>query len=459
MRITNSMIRNNTSNNMSTNKGYVDTLNTQMSTQKKIDRPSDDPVIAIRALRLRSSLSEINQYYEKNIPDAESWLEVTETALKNMESILTDVYRQCVNGATDHLNESDRNTILTNLQKLREQVYAEGNADYAGRTVFTGYKTNKSLTFGEDTSDTSYNITQKLEFEDITQKTYYSGLSSVPTTDDLTAGNLPAGNVEDHTYSRVRLAYDNIDNITQLQYKDANGNLQDIEGMEITYLDADGNTQTATVSYNVHNYTDWQNAQNLNVGDNEVIFVKETGELIIVDPADCPEKIEMKISRMNGKPVAILLTHGHFDHILAAQAVKEKYNIPIYACRQEEEMLREPSINMTVHYGQGCSIVPDVFLEDLDVIRLAGFSVQMIHTPGHTKGSCCYYLKDEGVLFSGDTVFYGSVGRTDFPGGSTAEIVRSLHKLVDSLPEETEVFPGHDASTTIGYEKRYNPFV
>lgn len=91
MRITNSMIRNNTSNNMSTNKGYVDTLNTQMSTQKKIDRPSDDPVIAIRALRLRSSLSEINQYYEKNIPDAESWLEVTETALKNMESILTDV--------------------------------------------------------------------------------------------------------------------------------------------------------------------------------------------------------------------------------------------------------------------------------------------------------------------------------------------------------------------------------
>ena len=89
MRITNSMIRNNTSNNMSTNKGYVDTLNTQMSTQKKIDRPSDDPVIAIRALRLRSSLSEINQYYEKNIPDAESWLEVTETALKNMESIQT----------------------------------------------------------------------------------------------------------------------------------------------------------------------------------------------------------------------------------------------------------------------------------------------------------------------------------------------------------------------------------
>ena len=186
---------------------------------------------------------------------------------------------------------------------------------------------------------------------------------------------------------------------------------------------------------------------------------KETGEALIVDPADSPKRIFQKVEDMGAKPVGILLTHGHFDHIMAVQAVKSEYQIPVYACRQEEEMLREPSINMTVHYGQGCSIVPDVFLEDLDVIRLAGFSVQMIHTPGHTKGSCCYYLKDEGVLFSGDTVFYGSVGRTDFPGGSTAEIVRSLHKLVDSLPEETEVFPGHDASTTIGYEKRYNPFV
>ena len=186
---------------------------------------------------------------------------------------------------------------------------------------------------------------------------------------------------------------------------------------------------------------------------------KATDELVIIDPADCPEKIEQKVSQMNGKPVAVLLTHGHFDHIMAAQAVKEKYNIPIYACRQEEEMLREPSVNMTAHYGRDCSITPDRFLDDLDVFEVAGFSIQMLHTPGHTKGSCCYYIKDEDVLFSGDTLFCGSVGRTDFPGGSSTEIVRSLHKLVDTLPEDTEVFPGHDTSTTIGYEKRYNPFV
>ena len=349
MRITNSMIRNNTSNNMSTNKGYVDTLNTQMSTQKKIDRPSDDPVIAIRALRLRSSLSEINQYYEKNIPDAESWLEVTETALKNMESILTDVYRQCVNGATDHLNESDRNTILTNLQKLREQVYAEGNA------------------------------------EDITQKTYYSGLSSVPTTDDLTAGNLPAGNVEDHTYSRVRLAYDNIDNITQLQYKDANGNLQDIEGMEITYLDADGNTQTATVSYNVHNYTDWQNAQNLNVGDNEVIFVKETGELILgknVAAYMNSEKPDMVVSYdKTGFKKGEVRPEHYFDCIDTTNANPANH---ITYTKEDQE------INYTIAFGQTLAVntqASDVFDSSIgrDIDELTD-AVQMAIT-AHKKVS------------------------------------------------------------------------
>ena len=186
---------------------------------------------------------------------------------------------------------------------------------------------------------------------------------------------------------------------------------------------------------------------------------KETGELIIVDPADCPEKIELKVSQMSGKPVAILLTHGHFDHILAAQAVKEKYNIPIYASEKEEMTLLNPKVNLSVFGHGSCTLDADVYLKDLQVVELAGFSVQMIETPGHTVGSCCYYLKEEGVLFSGDTVFQGSVGRTDFPEGSTAAIVRSLHRLLDTLPDETEVYPGHDASTTIGYEKRYNPFV
>ena len=138
---------------------------------------------------------------------------------------------------------------------------------------------------------------------------------------------------------------------------------------------------------------------------------------------------------------------------------RKKYNIPIYASEKEETTLLNPRVNLSA-FGRGnCTLDADVYLKDLEVVEMAGFSVQMIETPGHTVGSCCYYLKDEGVLFSGDTVFQGSVGRTDFPEGSTAAIVRSLHRLLDALPDETEVYPGHDASTTIGYEKRYNPFV
>ena len=121
--------------------------------------------------------------------------------------------------------------------------------------------------------------------------------------------------------------------------------------------------------------------------------------------------------------------------------------------------MQDPRINLTAFHMSSYTLKADVYLKDLQVVELAGFSIQMIETPGHTLGSCCYYLKDEGVLFSGDTVFCGSVGRTDFPEGSTAAIVNSLHRLLEALPDDTEVYPGHDTSTTIGYEKRYNPFV
>ena len=183
---------------------------------------------------------------------------------------------------------------------------------------------------------------------------------------------------------------------------------------------------------------------------------KETEEMLIVDPGDNADRIEQKVLEMQGRPVAILLTHGHFDHILAAEEIKKKYNIPIYACAKEEKTLQDPRINLTAFHMSSYTLKADVYLTDLQVVELAGFSVQMIETPGHTLGS---YLKDEGVLFSGDTVFCGSVGRTDFPEGSTAAIVNSLHRLLEALPDDTEVYPGHDTSTTIGYEKRYNPFV
>ena len=188
------------------------------------------------------------------------------------------------------------------------------------------------------------------------------------------------------------------------------------------------------------------------------IMNAETKELLIVDPAASPDSIIKKIEELQAVPVGILLTHGHFDHIMGVNGVKEKYGIPVYAFKKEQEMLSDASVNMSSFYG-ACTVKADYLMNDLDVIKAAGFSIQVIHTPGHTKGRCCDDIPEAKALFSGDTLFYGSVGRTDCPGGSMSEIVRSLHLLLDSLPEDTDVYPGHDAFTTIGYEKRYNPFV
>ena len=146
MRITNNMITGNTKHNVNGNKVLWNKYNTQMTTQKKISKASEDPVVAIRSLRLSTSLSHMSQY-KTNIDDAESWLDVTETALTNMKSILSDVRTQCVKGSTDALTADDRNTILKTLSALVDQVYAEGNSDYAGRTIFTGYRTSSNLTF------------------------------------------------------------------------------------------------------------------------------------------------------------------------------------------------------------------------------------------------------------------------------------------------------------------------
>mgnify|MGYP003291473986 CR=1 FL=1 len=150
MRITNNMITRNTKSNINSNKLLVDKYNTQMTTQKKISKASENPVIAIRSLRLSTTMTHITQYVDNNIPDASAWMDVTETALTNMTGLLTDIRTHCVNGSTDTLTSDDRQTILESLKALSEQIYTEGNADYAGKTVFTGYRTSSNLTFDKD---------------------------------------------------------------------------------------------------------------------------------------------------------------------------------------------------------------------------------------------------------------------------------------------------------------------
>lgn len=255
----------NTKTNINGNKFNLDTLNGQMSSQKKISKPSDDPVIAIRALRLRSSLSQINQYYEKNIPDAESWLDVTETALTNMKKVLTDIHTLCVNGSTGTMNQEDRNTVLKQLQALSKQVYSEGDADYAGRTVFTGYKTNNTLTFQTDSTD-SYNIKEYMSYEDIEEYQYSYGAVDTPTAGDVAAQKAvvePGKN----TVSRLCLAYDGVTDITS-------------SGLNYSYVAADGTTVNDTLKVTTMTTAELENIHYA-VADDAVIFNKTTGEFLL----------------------------------------------------------------------------------------------------------------------------------------------------------------------------------
>ena len=279
MRVTNSMISRNSMKNMNNNKVNVDTLNTQMTTQKKIIRPSDDPIIAIRALRLRSNLSELNQYYERNIPDAQSWFEVTEGALKNMEDILRDIYTKCVDASTDVKTQEDRAAILKDLRSLREQVYAEGNTDCAGRTVFTGFKTNSQLTFLKEDKDIKYEITEPISFEDMEEKRYYSNLVTVPNTVDEVQAGVAVGDMpEEHVLKRIQLSCEGLGDLdpNNLTYIDANGDPQRFTDM---MLQSGGAMTFASLETNM-SYDDWVKG-GCQVGDNQAIFFKETGELII----------------------------------------------------------------------------------------------------------------------------------------------------------------------------------
>ncbi len=184
---------------------------------------------------------------------------------------------------------------------------------------------------------------------------------------------------------------------------------------------------------------------------------RETGAALIVDPAEQSDRIADTLTAMEAKPEAILLTHGHFDHIGAADQLRKQYQIPILAHIREREVLEDPDKNLTKWYGTGYTLGADRWLEDDEEIDLAGFTLRVLYTPGHTIGSVSYYLPCEAVLFSGDTLFCGSVGRTDFPTGSDRQLLLSLHEKLFTLPDETDVFPGHEGPTTIYYEKRFNP--
>ncbi len=196
------------------------------------------------------------------------------------------------------------------------------------------------------------------------------------------------------------------------------------------------------------------------MGTNCYLLINEaTKEMIIVDPATCPDYIVNHVKNNGYIPKAILLTHAHFDHVMGIDGWVKEFNIPVYIHEKEKQLLIDPNLNLSFMFGSSYSYDKVICLQDDQILEMAGVQLRVIHTPGHTAGGCCYYVEAEGVLISGDTLFYQSVGRSDFPTGSMATLVRSIKEKLFCLPDDVMVYPGHNDATCIADEKMYNPFI
>ena len=188
-----------------------------------------------------------------------------------------------------------------------------------------------------------------------------------------------------------------------------------------------------------------------------LIWNKESTEALLIDPADDAAQIEKVIRERDLSLKALLLTHGHFDHVLAASALRDAFRVPLCAAETEVETLRNPELNGDARWlRQGLSLKADRLFHDKEKLSFLGTEIEVLFTPGHTAGSCCYYFPAEKLLFSGDTLFEGSFGRVDLPGGNMASLKRSLDRLFE-LPADTLVLPGHMGQTSIGEERKSNP--
>lgn len=186
-----------------------------------------------------------------------------------------------------------------------------------------------------------------------------------------------------------------------------------------------------------------------------------TREAIIIDPADNARFICNQLDNQQFTCVGILLTHGHIDHIGALEGIMTTlgHRVKVYACEAERDVLDNPRANLSTMFGEVMTAKADEWLADGACLELLNTTVQCIHVPGHTKGGMCYYFADNKLLFSGDTLFASSVGRSDFPTGNAQLLIRSIQEKLMILPKDTIVYPGHNNHTTIGKEFENNPFL
>ncbi len=271
MRITNQMVTGNSLRNMQKSMSAVNKATETMTSGKKISQASDDPVIAVRALKLRTTVNQLEQYKKKNIPDADSWLKITTTSLDNITKRLTDIQSYCVQGSTDSFNSTNRSAIIDSLKALQEMLYSEGNSTYAGRYIFSGYKTERSLAFREteDTSIYSYDITQHFDAKALDTKQVVLDGVDYTKVDDYIADPTTYTQPNPEQVYRLNLAYEGIDStnnngdtVLALKAVDANGNPIDLSGFTTTVME----TNQADDYYRV--------------GADDIHIIKETGEII-----------------------------------------------------------------------------------------------------------------------------------------------------------------------------------
>lgn len=189
-----------------------------------------------------------------------------------------------------------------------------------------------------------------------------------------------------------------------------------------------------------------------------MIYDEVSKEAILLDVGGSVNEIVSRIDDLDLKIKGIYNTHGHFDHILGAKEIQEKLNIPFYIHKGDKLMV-ENLENIMSMYGMGYAQPPIIndFLDENTKLKLGENVVKIIETPGHTEGGVCFLV--DKMLFSGDTLFLESIGRTDLPGGDYQTLKNSIREKLFTLPEDIKVFPGHDVSTSIGHEKQYNMMV
>ncbi len=302
MRMTNKIMQNNSLYNINNNKELQDKLSTQMSTKKKISRPSDDPVIAIRALRLRSDVSQITQYYSKNAKDAESWLKVTGDALETTAEILKSMAGLCTQGAVKVFDASNVSIVVEQLKELKDEFYSTGNVDYAGRYMFTGYRTDTSLTFIEnlpenpnDPAYRKYSITEQLDASavDVVNYTNIGDLKGTTkdTYDPTTGAAEEEADITNNDIYRIRLSYDNIKaddtnkpTITTVIKSDRDDSIKNGTAPVENTLIAPGDIKviSSTVETDTNATPPTMSAQDYVLANpNEAVLIPETGELLI----------------------------------------------------------------------------------------------------------------------------------------------------------------------------------